>query len=525
MALRLDYITASDRGLVRGNNEDSAYAGPYLLVLADGMGGHAAGEVASQLMVEHLEFLDQDPGDNDMLALIAGAADDANASIAAGVRQHPEQEGMGTTLTALMFNGRHFALCHVGDSRAYRLRAGKLEQLTVDDTYVQSLVAAGELDPAEVSTHPRRSLILKAYTGAPVEPTLLCLDAQPGDRLLLCSDGLTDPVTHETIETALAHGTPSQAAEKLIDLALRSGGPDNVTVVIADVVDDATLGEESRENLPSRPLTAGALQATGLDATAAPTPDTAAGRAAAWHSQQQALQQRQPREIPSPAQAEAAGIDALAASAGTAPSELGAQPEGEASAGAGAGTGEPAGRGRRGLAAVIGVLVLVIALILGGWWAFSAAQNRYFVTVDTARGDTLTVQRGYNYEVFGVALHRPYQESCLDSAGSLRLLAPDSPEASPTCTPFKLQDLPENVRAQATSTQVGDYDAVTRQLRELASQALPVCVTRDPATGSTGTATGTPGTAGKAGTTSANTAAKPEGDLSQPGVNCREVRQ
>lgn len=250
MTLSLKFTAITDRGLVRQNNEDSAHAGPHLLLLADGMGGHAAGEVASKLMVEHLEHLEQDPEDNDMLALLGAAAEDANASIAAHVEQHSETEGMGTTLTAMMFNGSEFGVCHVGDSRGYRLRAGKLTQITKDDTYVQSLVDEGRLDPADVSSHPQKSLILKAYTGRPVEPTLFMLDAKVGDRLLLCSDGLSDPVTASTIELALGQGTLDDAAVTLRDLALRSGGPDNVTIVLAEVVEGK--GDSS-------PVTVGAI--------------------------------------------------------------------------------------------------------------------------------------------------------------------------------------------------------------------------------------------------------------------------
>lgn len=159
--LKLKYAVASDRGLVRGNNEDSAYAGPHLLALADGMGGHAAGEIASQTMINHLRALDVDPGDNDMLALVGMVAGEANAAIAEGIAEDPARDGMGTTLTAFMFNGRDLAMCHVGDSRGYVLRDDKLVQVTVDDTFVQSLVAEGKLDPEDVSTHPQRSLILK----------------------------------------------------------------------------------------------------------------------------------------------------------------------------------------------------------------------------------------------------------------------------------------------------------------------------------------------------------------------------
>lgn len=268
--MKLDFAIGSDQGLVRGNNEDSAYAGPHLLVLADGMGGHAAGEVASELMVQHLATIDVDPGENDMLAILASVADEANHAIARTIHEDPQTHGMGTTLTALMFNGHELALCHVGDSRGYRLRDGKLERLTVDDTYVQSLIDRGELSVEDASTHPQRSMILKAYTGRPVEPTLSVLDVAVGDRILLCSDGLSDPVSTETIESELGTGTPHDAVQRMIELALRSGGPDNVTIVVADVVADSAT-------IPAKPMLAGAI--TGEKAEPL-HPDTAAGRAA-----------------------------------------------------------------------------------------------------------------------------------------------------------------------------------------------------------------------------------------------------
>ncbi|WKD58478.1 PP2C family protein-serine/threonine phosphatase [Corynebacterium caspium] len=487
MTLRLDYISASDRGLVRGNNEDSAYAGPHLLVLADGMGGHAAGEVASQLMVEHLEVLDQDPGSNDMLALIAGAADDANAAIAAAVRNHPEQEGMGTTLTALLFNGSHFALCHVGDSRCYRLRDGVLEQLTVDDTYVQSLVAAGELDPTDISTHPRRSLILKAYTGIPVEPYLSDIPAHAGDRLLLCSDGLTDPVTHETIETALAKGSPADAAEKLIDLALRSGGPDNITVVIADVIDDTGVDQNSRDALPSQPSTAGALL-KNVDEDC--RPDSSAVRAAALQ-----FKQRQPQHI-APAKPGSAATDtalndanSLTGAAATATT---------AAAATGASAIKTPSRFR--WAFLISVLILLIAAITSGWFFSQAASNRYYLTVNPAAQNAIVVQRGFDKEILGKPLNSAYQKACLDRSGSLLLASFADPAAA--CTPFILEDLPAAEREKITTLSAGSYEEIAQQLRDLAAEALPPCVKRDASKGPR---------------------SETEGDLSNPGVNCRVV--
>lgn len=270
MTLTLNYAAASDVGLVRTNNEDSAFAGQRLLALADGMGGHAAGEVASQLLISALAHLEEDAPGSRLLTRLAEATDEGNRAIAAYVEEHPSQEGMGCTLTALLFDGDRLGLCHVGDSRAYLLRDGELTQITKDDTFVQSLVDDGKLDPEDVSSHPQRSLILKALTGRAVEPTLSVREAREGDRYLLCSDGLSDPVSRDTIKEILDQGTPAEVSRRLIEIALRGGGPDNVTVVVADVVDAATPG------LPADPVLSGAVN---LDAPEIPRPDTAASRA------------------------------------------------------------------------------------------------------------------------------------------------------------------------------------------------------------------------------------------------------
>lgn len=308
--LKLNFTAASDRGLVRGNNEDSAYAGPYLLALADGMGGHAAGEVASQLMITHLMGLDKNPGDNDMLALLGTVSTEANWSISEHIKQHPETDGMGTTLTSMMFNGSQFAVCHAGDSRGYLLRDNKLQQVTKDDTYVQSLVDEGKLDPEDVTSHPQKSLILKAYNGRDVEPTLFLFDAQPGDRILLCSDGLSDPVTASTIETALAAGPIEEVASRLVELALRSGGPDNVTVVLADVV-EATEEEiaAAKEQGISNPADA---DTSKFAATAGISEEQAAGEKAASINPQAILVGAIAGEVPEPTHPDSAASRAAA---------------------------------------------------------------------------------------------------------------------------------------------------------------------------------------------------------------------
>ena len=441
MKLALDFVAASDRGLVRGNNEDSAYAGPHLLVLADGMGGHAAGEVASQLMVEHLEHLDRDPEDADMLALLGAAAEDANASIAESVAQHPEQAGMGTTLTATMFNGRQFGLIHVGDSRGYLLRDGKLTQLTVDDTFVQSLVDDGKLAPEDVSTHPQKSLILKAYTGREVEPHLELIEAKPGDRVLLCSDGLSDPVTRETIQVALGDGTPEMAAQRLIELALRSGGPDNVTVVVAEVVEAA---DGAAAPATRAAVKAGALVPAGEDSH----PDSSASRAAALLRKSETItpdhNRAKTQEANSADEDEESHTPAKAKQPGTV------------------------------WPWVVVTLVLLLVLVVGGAiWAKDRTVDEYALTVNEA--NEFVVEHTSRSNPFAELETEALQHACLSEKGDLRVIAANS--TPDDCHVFNVDDLPKDQRASLSDdTFTGSYDDVLGRLNELADEALPGCV-------------------------------------------------
>jgi serine/threonine protein phosphatase PrpC len=241
MTLSLDYAALSDVGRVRRNNEDSAYAGPHLLLLADGMGGAAAGEVASAAAVQVIRRLDK-PGisGEEMIEALAGAVHRANDRLSELVEEDPEREGMGSTVTALLFDGQQLALAQLGDSRAYRLRDGRLSQLSHDHTFVQSLVDEGRISKEEAFTHPHRNLILRVLDGrADSDPDLEMMDVQAGDRLLLCSDGLPDYVSEQVIATAMADGTPDSVVVDLITRALEAGSNDNVTCVVADVVETA----------------------------------------------------------------------------------------------------------------------------------------------------------------------------------------------------------------------------------------------------------------------------------------------
>ncbi len=265
MALILRYAVRSDLGLVRGNNEDSVYAGPRLLAIADGMGGHAAGEVASKIVIGTLEPLDDDRAPRDLIAALRDSVIEANQRIADAVEHNANLDGMGTTLTALRFVGSHVGLVHVGDSRAYMLRNDLLTQITHDDTYVQYLVDSGKLTPDEAKDHPRKSVILRALRGAEIEPDVSIREARAGDRYLLCSDGLSDVVSSDTIAETLRIADPQECADRLVDFALRSGGPDNVTVIVADVV-NARPGDV----IDDMPVVAGAF----VDPSAADVPGT-----------------------------------------------------------------------------------------------------------------------------------------------------------------------------------------------------------------------------------------------------------
>ncbi|WP_216695053.1 PP2C family protein-serine/threonine phosphatase [Dietzia psychralcaliphila] len=444
MTPALSYAARSHTGMVRDNNEDSAYAAPRVLVLADGMGGHAAGELASQIMVATLAKLDEDQPGSDLAGALSRAMHEGNQAIAAHVEAHPEADGMGCTLTALLFDGRRMGLLHVGDSRAYLLRDDVLTQITKDDTFVQSLVDRGELTAEEAHVHPRRSLILKALTGEPVEPTTNVREARVGDRYLLCSDGLSDPVSTETIAETLGTGSADAAAERLVQLALRSGGPDNVTVVVADVVDSPRGGTVV-------PVVVGAAS-TDEPGEIAVHADTAAGRAAAF------------------SRAQVASQGAAAGAAG--------------SGGAGSGTGNGAGdeshddevdpaapRGTRWRFAlsVVGVLALIAGIV--GVSALLVRSN-YFVTEEDSQ---VVVKRGISGEVFGISLASVSQVACLTADGTLTL---HDPEAIPSgCDVFTLGDLREpareSVRAGMPSGSLSDANAQVSRLAQ--DNLLPAC--------------------------------------------------
>jgi PPM family protein phosphatase len=239
MSLRLHATTVTDVGLVRSNNEDAAHAGRHVVALADGIGGMPAGELASSTVVRALAALDAQPSVSEPETALRDTVEAANKTIQELSESDSSRDGMGTTVTALMLCGDQIALINVGDSRCYLERDGELYRLTKDDTFVQALVDEGLLTPAEARNHPRRSIVTQALQGLPYEASSTTRPTRPGDRFLLCSDGLSDIVTDDAIGRALrTQPDLNKCAQSLIRLALDAGASDNVTVVVADVIAD-----------------------------------------------------------------------------------------------------------------------------------------------------------------------------------------------------------------------------------------------------------------------------------------------
>jgi protein phosphatase len=273
MTLTMRYAARSDRGLIRHGNQDSVYAGPRLIAVADGMGGMAAGDVASNIVIAALAHLDEDVTSSAPLDSLRSAVEQANQQIRDAVDQNPAMEGMGTTLTGILFGGNKIGMVHIGDSRAYLLREGELTQITRDDTYVQLLVDEGRITELEANTHPQKSLLMRALDGRDAEAEYSLRQVVAGDRYLLCSDGLSGVVSDETIAATMReYSDPNQCSERLVQLALRAGGPDNITVVIADFT-EADIAQEA-------PVVAGAA-ASDRGMVSAADSSTPAARASA----------------------------------------------------------------------------------------------------------------------------------------------------------------------------------------------------------------------------------------------------
>jgi PPM family protein phosphatase len=469
MTLVLRYAARSDRGLIRGNNQDSVYAGPRLLAVADGMGGHAAGDVASKVVIAALEHLDDDAPSGDMLQSMREAVFEGSEHLREVIREAPQLEGMGTTLTAILFAGGRLALCHVGDSRAYLLRDGELSQITHDDTFVQTLIDDGRITPEEANSHPQRSLLLRALNGQEVEPDLSMREARAGDRYLLCSDGLSGVVSEETLADALKDPDPQSTADRLIELALRSGGPDNITVIVADVID-----VEGGHPALMEPVVDGAagdnVGQRQVDSR------SAAGRAAL----------ADPPSAPPPAM----------------PTSMSSPPP----------------RRRRRLRWALIAVGLVVVLVAGGIGTYAWALKHWFVGVDgTGQDAHVAVFRGLHTSPFGIDLFKLDQSTDLavgdlypDYRSRVRdgIEADDADDADRILATLRDHRLPAcrttNGKTEATpTTAAGPSDS-------LPSGTLPTD------TGASVSGVPLPPTTSETASTTTRTSS------AEPGVNCRE---
>jgi protein phosphatase len=354
MTLYLRYAARSDVGLIRSGNEDSGYAGPHLLVVADGMGGHAAGEVASAAVARVFAGLEPLPDDGlqpdvALRDAIARAGDALRELVLA----EPELEGMGTTVTALLLSGDLVGVAQVGDSRAYLLRDGVLEQLTHDQTLVQSLIDEGRISQAQAESHPQRSVLLQALDGrVEVEPEISLRTPRVDDRYLVCSDGLSGVLSDATLRDVLAQHDPAEAVERLVDLARRAGAPDNVTCVVAEV----TETDDGEQPQPAALLGA-AAEAT--ETAAAETPPAAGG------------------------------------------ATDGADDDGDDDA-----------RGHR-LWVVLPIVLLLAALAAGAVLGYSWTQSQYYVGAENGQ---VVIYQGVSQQVLGRSLSRVAEPSDIDVA-------------------------------------------------------------------------------------------------------------
>lgn len=429
MSLSLRFAAGSHKGMIREGNEDSGYAGPRLLAIADGMGGQAAGEVASSEVISTIVALDDDVPGSDILTSLGTAVQRANDQLRLMVEEDPQLEGMGTTLTALLWTGQRLGLVHVGDSRAYLLRDGVLTQITQDHTWVQRLVDEGRITEEEATTHPQRSLLMRALgSGDHVEPDLSIREVRAGDRYLICSDGLSGVVSHQTMEETLAsYQGPQETVQDLIQLALRGGGPDNITVIIADVL-DMDSGDTLAGQISDAPVIVGAVAENQHQLHDGGAMETPAGRASGLG-----------RPVPNQGGGGEFGPPGSGDSTGYAP-------EG----GFGAYADEDFVKPRRGRKWIKRSLYTVLALaVIGGglYGGYRWTQTQYFVG---SNNENVALYRGINQDLAWVSLSK---------------VEKDHPE-------IELKYLPPYQQKQVEATIAeGDLAAAQDKIVELSAQA------------------------------------------------------
>ncbi|ACZ29063.1 protein serine/threonine phosphatase [Xylanimonas cellulosilytica DSM 15894] len=394
MTVSLRYAARSDVGLVRASNQDSAYAGPHLLVVADGMGGHAGGDIASRIAIENLRHLDTATHTPDAaLADLEAAVEEARQGLVRASTTEPELAGMGTTVTALLRTGSTLVMAHMGDSRAYLLRDGALTQVTVDHTFVQHLVDTGRISPDEAEHHPQRNVVMRVLSDFDVDlhPDMSVREAKVGDRWLLCSDGLSGFVHVDVLGEILSEAhDPGEAADLLLLAAMHGGSTDNITVIVADVVDDDgddDIAAEA-EGDPGLPAAAsggvGGVQVVGAATGTGPIPGSV------------------PPEDTTPSTSSDDGVDGSPHDDDAHPPSDDDGPDDEDPDDADA---RPAPR-RHPVIATLVTLVVLAALGAGGWGAYQWTQQQYFVGVSD---DQVAIFRGIPASAGPVTLSHPVE--------------------------------------------------------------------------------------------------------------------
>ena len=361
MTLQLRYVAHSEIGLIRKNNQDSGYASPHLVVVADGMGGAAAGDLASAVAIDTIRKIEAPTEGKQMLGVLADAIHDANDKIAELIESDVSLEGMGTTVTGAMFDGVELGVAHIGDSRAYLLRDGRLERLTHDHTWVQSLVDDGKISETEAVIHPHRSLLLKVLNGQPTnDPDLTMVPVQAGDRLMFCSDGVCGLIDDDVIAAGLQIPDLDQAVERIVAESLHEGGVDNITVIVADVVESGGSDEV---------MVLGAASDQPIRVPGAPR-----------------------RQLAENDEAEDTLVTRLAEPGGPTDDEERYNPQVPSQ--------------RRFRRPLIGLLVLVLIAIAGLGTAYAWMRTQYFVGADR---DKVAIFQGLSENLPGLSLSRVYE--------------------------------------------------------------------------------------------------------------------
>ena len=398
MTYGYESAVGSHVGMVRANNQDSGYAGDSLFLVADGMGGHAGGDVASALVAKAMAKHDVKPHDTTPEAVgkqLSRALIDANSMLRDTVLDHPELAGLGTTFCGFMTVGNQLSVAHIGDSRLYRLRGNKLEQITHDHTFVQRLVDSGRITEEEAKFHPRRSVLMRVLGDVESSPDidLDVLDTQPGDVWLLCSDGLCGYVEDPDIEKILRRrGSLQDAVDSLIDKSLAHGAPDNVTVVLVETVPEAPTTDASTDDPDTTDPESVAPNARFVG-SAANAPVLRDG--AVTTARMRLLSRRRSlRRVPVVEEShfEARTDEYLA--------ELIAETKRRT-------------RNRR-ILWLLGVMAVLIAIGGAVFFGYQWTQSRYFVGTD---GDTVIIYRGVQQDIGTISLHSVAEDTGIPLEG------------------------------------------------------------------------------------------------------------